>query len=141
MNYVIALDPGQSTGWAKYSIDGELLQFGTLQWETEFLDQLMEWTPAVMVAEDYIIRSGKAAGNFQHQWNRGVPLQVLGAVKFRARQVGCEIVLQQPSLKPGAYAHMGAEFVKGKKGMHYMDAIAHGHEFLLRNGMLKTHGV
>lgn len=132
---LLALDPGQSNGWAIYK-DGAIDSFGTLQWEAEFLDWFMEQDPDIIVAEDYIIRP-KA---YDHNFDKGVALQVLGAVKLHARRLGVPVVLQQPALKPGAYAHMGATYVKGKRGMHHMDAIAHGHEYLLQKRLLKKPG-
>lgn len=132
---IMGVDPGQSTGWAKF-IDGEIDSFGTVQYEAPFQEWLAEQHPNVWVVEDYIIQPKR----FDHNMDKGVTLQVIGAIKFQAQRTGSVLALQQAALKPGAYAHMGATYVKGKKGMHYMDAIAHAHEYMLKNRMISYTG-
>lgn len=125
MSYeLIAVDPGETNGWAQF-IDGECVKFGTLKWENEIFDWITEQSPNYWIVEDYIIRPEWAAGA-NHDFNRGITLQVIGAIKLWARAGGAVVNLQQPSLKPAAYGQMGATYVKGKKNMHHMDAIAHG---------------
>jgi hypothetical protein len=124
----MGVDPGETTGWARFK-DGELVEYGEVKYH-EFYIWLEQQTPNFWVVEDYIVRAGPAARGFNHEWNKGVPLRIIGALLFQAQRTGAVIALQQPSLKPGAYAQMGAEYVKGKRNMHHMDAIAHGSWFI-----------
>jgi hypothetical protein len=129
---IIAIDPGQSNGYAIYR-NAVPVEYGTLMWEAEFLDWLNEQNPEVFVYESYFIN----IKIFNHAWDRGIALQAIGAIKAQARRVGSVIVAQQPAVKPVAYGQMNAKYVKGKKDMHHMDALAHGHHFLIKSGLKK----
>lgn len=131
---LIAVDPGLNTGWAKFC-SGVPKKFGTLRGLEEIFDWIHDQRPNIWVVEDYIIRAGKAAGGYAHQWNRGEALQVIGAIKMQAQAYGADLVLQQPSIKPAAYGWLDMKYVKGKKDMHHMDAIAHGHYYIHKHGI------
>lgn len=134
---VISIDPGGSNGWARWH-DCVLVEFGVCQWRDEFCDWLGQQSPKIFVYERYLIdnRQGKDEDGFNHQWNKGITLQAIGAINYRANEVDALTVEQDRSIKPQAYAHMGATYVKGKKDMHHMDAIAHGHEFFWKAGLI-----
>lgn len=121
---LIAFDPGKTTGFAIFE-DDKPVEFGTLTTK-EYFEFLAKETDAdYFVVEDYVIRTQKFGG-FDHNFDKGIALQLIGAAKLRAYQLEATINLQPPSLKPGAYAQMGAEYKKGKRNMHHMDALAHG---------------
>lgn len=124
---LIALDPGKTTGFAIFT-DDKPVRFGTLTTK-EYFEFLVEQDAKYWIVEDYVIRTAQFGGH-DHSFDKGIALQLIGAAKLKAFQTGSEIHLQPPSLKPGAYAQMGAEYKKGKRNMHHMDALAHGTWFI-----------
>jgi hypothetical protein len=132
---LIAVDPGATTGWALFDTSaqrpvevGEVRKekfFGFLEGNTEH--------GLVWVVENYIIRPPGKAGGFDHSWNTGDTLKLIGAIEYHARVYKQLFYLQQPNIKPLAYKQMGAEYKKGKPGMHIQDAIAHGVHFIGKN--------
>lgn len=116
----LALDPGAATGWAWFE-DAMPVEMGELQVD-DFMEWLPQQSPELFVVEDYIIRPGGVNHNYQHQWNRGVPLQVIGMIKLYAHNKAIPIEFQQPSIKPVA----AAIFSMPNKGKHMHDAVLHG---------------
>lgn len=105
--------------------EGTPLAVGTVPFDDIF-EWLAELTFSVYVVEDYIIRAGPAAGGYQHQWNKGEALQIIGAFKLHATKTGALVVLQQPSIKPMAARITGLPYDKNKSGTHVQDACLHG---------------
>lgn len=120
---LIAVDPGENIGWARFNQDQEHVpvEFGTIKYH-EFHIWLERETPNIWVVEDYVIRPKQ----YDHNFDKGYTLRVIGAIDFQAHRTGAVFQLQPANLKPGAYAQMGGSYQKGKRNMHHMDAIAHG---------------
>ena len=131
---ITAVDPGGTTGYARFKHDTPVA-VGTLKFGEEVFDFIAHEFTDLWVVEDYKIRVGTAARGYDHAWNSGEALQVIGAIKYHSRRQGLpEPVLQQPSIKPIGYKLLGAEYKKGKSGMHVMDAMAHARYYLHKNG-------
>lgn len=123
----LAFDPGETTGWARF-VDSAPVAVGTVG-----LDELYPWLESdgkaeLYVIEDYIIRP---MGNYQHQWNKGNPLRVIGALTHKAFLLGIEVVLQQPSIKDMARRHLGMPKTSSTF-RHSYDAVLHGHYYNLK---------
>lgn len=133
-HFIMAVDPGATTGWALFdSRSQKPVEIGEVRKEEfqEWLDLWEEYPVDTWVVEDYIIRPpNRKQGGHDHFWNKGDTLRLIGAIQRTAHTTEAEFVLQQPSLKPLAYKQMGAEYVKGKKGMHIQDAVAHGVHYI-----------
>lgn len=138
MHEMICVDPGKTTGWARF-YNGTLNMVGEVEFEDTW-NWLRDLSPDLFVVEDYIIRPGSIQGGYNHQWNRGHALQIIGAIKYHATVEHCEMVLQQPAIKPLGYKFMGGEYVKGKKGQHMKDAVAHGFYYLSKQENAKILG-
>lgn len=132
---VIGIDPGVNNGYAIF-VDGIINSFGTLQYGAELFDWLEEQSPNIFVVEEYIIQPKR----YDHQMDKGIPMRAIGAIQYQANRCGAVFALSPAAIKPGAYAHMGAKYIKGKRGMHYMDAIAHAHEYMLKHRMITYTG-
>lgn len=134
---LMAVDPGATTGWALFTTDsqkpssvGECRKEDLYDWLDEYNDV------EVWVVEDYIIRPpSRKQGGHEHFWDKGDTLRYIGAIQRHAHSTGAEFHKQQASLKPLAYKQMGADYQKGKKGMHIYDAIAHGAHFIGKHYM------
>lgn len=130
---LIAVDPGGTTGWARFNTEsqrpveiGEVKKENFKGWLVTFQEEGLIW-----VVEDYIIRPPKRSqGGHDHFWNKGDTLRLIGAIEYHAFVYKQLFYLQQASLKPLAYKQMGATYEKGKRGMHIQDAIAHGVHFI-----------
>ena len=124
---LVAFDPGGTTGYAVF-VDTLIGEVGHKKWEEPVLDWINSLTADLFVVEDFLIQTDRL-----NRWNKGEALQVIGAIKARARAIGIQVVLQQPSIKPVAYAWSNAKYTKGKKGQHHMDALVHGNYYLIKN--------
>ena len=133
---IIAVDPGSTTGWARFhsssqkpEMIGEVKKEEFHSWLADFTEHGLVW-----VVEDYIIRPpNRGQGGHDHFWNKGETLRLIGAIQYHAYIYEQLFYLQQPSLKPLAYKQMGAEYIKGKPNRHIQDAIAHGVHFIGKN--------
>lgn len=128
---IIGIDPGGTTGvgWLRDSIPSEMTEVDK--------DDLLEWLGDgllgvdVVVVENYRLRPG----SFQ-TWSEVMPIRQIGAIQLRAHQMGIPVVIQESACKPKGYALLGLKYVKGKKGMHRIDGLAHAAYYA--NSVLKT---
>lgn len=142
----VAFDPGINTGVACFSATGNPVFLETLRghgklWE--FLDrlELQQPKPTTIIYERY--RVGYGPNNY-HQAKyakihagQTVPTeQAIGAILRTARKVGCAVIPQEPSILPMALLHAGIKKPKWHLPDHE-SAFAHGHEYLLRQGIIK----
>lgn len=130
---ILAMDPGGTSGYAIFKGSDKPVEVGEVP-----QNNLLAWLSGnkdidVWVVEDYYVRKQKGDRGFDHTWNRGDTLRIIGAVEYHAFLTASEFHLQQPSQKVMGYKLMGKEYVKGKSGMHIFDAIAHGQVFLGKN--------
>jgi hypothetical protein len=113
-------DPGNTTGLAMSDDEGTLLDYSQVKIEQLFdvLDNIKE--AKVFVIEEFLIRPGV---NFS--WNDMKVIQVIGALRYRAYQLGAEAVLQSPSIKSIGYKWAGITQSKSHDFSHQLDAWAH----------------
>lgn len=143
---IYAFDPGKTTGWAHWNTTDSgprPREFGEIKKEdlSDFLNRIRpEEMIDYFVIEDYKIRNTKQTGGFNHQWDNGLTLRVIGSMELRADQIGAKVVLQQPSIKPVGAGFGGIPHVSGKHDKHYLDAMKHGFYFLVRNKEIEPLG-
>ena len=125
---VLGIDPGKTTGYASITIDENhnisLGEFGQCK-DMTLLDIEEEFQKAdVIVYEGYWIRPDMAMrGDFN--WQGAPALETIGAVMSLAKRFQKTTVKQQPAQRVPGYAFAGMTYVKGKKGLHWQDALAH----------------
>lgn len=138
---ILALDPGKNTGWVILSRNEDneyrISRMGTTRSKEELHEFLATQNPSTIVAEDYYIRAGKAAGGYAHQWSDGIALRIIGAIEYHATSRAIPLVMQQAAIKPVAAGWTGLPYVKGKKDMHHMDAALHGYYYCIKEGLTK----
>lgn len=131
---LLALDPGGTTGYARFLQDEEGWYINEVGEVSK--DDILQWIentgPDIYVVENYRDRPNDFRGNRGRRWSEGETHRIIGAIDSRARRIGSPIVLQEPSIKPVGYGWAGMKYVKGKKGMHRQDAIAHGVYYLIK---------
>lgn len=94
MRYVVAIDPGKMTGWARLSDtrfeSGQLPWYDAMYFIHETL--LQGWAKMTIICEDFIYTSATAKKTRQTWSTEGV-----GVLRFLAQRYGQEFVLQSPS--------------------------------------------
>lgn len=136
MTKLLGIDPGRHIGWASVSVSDtkKLLvhEFGVSMDLT--LDELSDHIKDsdLVVVESFLVRPREARkGAFDYD-----PMetpQVIGALKLLCRLLDTPIVEQNPSVKPVGYGFAGQKYVKGKKGQHAMDALAHAAYYAVKH--------
>lgn len=120
---ILGLDPGKTTGWALLE-NSTPLKIG--EWkESEFEEELIKLTDEedidVLVIEDFVFRPGFKEG----KWKTTEVPKLIGCARVVARIKNIEFVEQAPAIKPIGYGMAKLKYVKGKRGMHKFDAVAH----------------
>lgn len=89
----------------------------------------------VLIVENYRILpedwQGKEKANV---WSENHESQIIGMARFSCFESDIELVIQETSIKPAGYGYAGMRYVKGKKGMHMQDALAHGAFWWMEKG-------
>lgn len=129
MSKLVAVDPGDSTGWAEYDIEAKMpSRFGIVKGEEEIWDWLDNESPDLWVVENFRVRPPKKAGWVPaNQWGEVFTIRVIGAIRFHARRSKVSVVMQEPNIKRVAEGWSG---IKEKDGAHEIDALLHGYYFL-----------
>lgn len=128
MTTILGIDPGKTTGWAMISVDKpkiSLVEFGVTKDTTlvEIINQLKKTD--VVVYEGWFTRPDKSrTGAFD--WKPMETPQVIGSLLTLCKVLEIQRVhKQQPSQKVPGYGFAGLNYVKGKQGTHWQDALAH----------------
>lgn len=133
----VAIDPGVTSGYALFD-EGKPLHMGEVTTEKD-LRAFNEWLDddeyndiEVWVVEDYIIRIDPQYKGFNHRFDQGIALRVIGAITHRAYGNGGEVVLQQPSILPIAAGRIGFPYNPKKHVQNQHSAILHGMHYWLK---------
>src|SRR6266496_4107812 len=124
----IAIDPGDTTGWATFNEQGELIDFQEIKGHDNFLDWLEQQNARVYIVESYRVRTSGHINSFST-----VPtLQLIGAIKRVAKKKGIKIVMQEvsPALSIGLRFIGMHSIYKGKHVPDRISALAHGTYYL-----------
>ena len=134
-NYTIALDPGETTGWATFHengfpsdtghVSGDVVGVADLLWGGVF-----ELPPKAVVFETYRIQDAKA-----HQFSTVPTLQVIGAIRAYAHIHGAKLVGQEPGIKSSAVKFSGIVPEGRHETQHWVDGFNHGFFYLQRQGI------
>ena len=134
-NWLLAIDPGESSGWATYSATGEFQDAGICRSREGVYDLLKEVGPvAKVVIEDYRLFSHKAV---QQSGSRLETVRVIGAIESWAAINDSEVILQPASIKSIAQKWSGIVPKGSHKNTHHIDAMLHGHYYLQRTEVIK----
>lgn len=126
---ILGIDPGGTTGFCIVSKNGNdnstvaPISVGEIK-QDKFNAWLDSWdilNLTHIVCEDFIARPGLTNG----KWTSLPVAKQVGAISYRAHQLGVTYIELQPSDKPVGYKAAGLQYVKGKKGTHIHDATAH----------------
>lgn len=111
------------------------------------LDEFNDWlileyeAPDVMVVEDYRIRPKGMTGGWQHEWDKGDTLRIIGKLELYAQMNQVKFVLQDPSIKALANQLVfGKKYDKKSKDpmRHAKDALLHARWYMHKNGLYRA---
>ena len=115
---ILVVDPGDTTGYAVFEEDGELVTKGQADFD-KFLDFLIASTFTRIVVEDYRLRKGKQA---QQTGSRFQAVQVIGALKYYCYIRGAEFTLVDVQAKTLGAMYSGEKPPSNHKLSHQVDA-------------------
>lgn len=132
----IALDPGETTGWAKFDSQGDITSFGqfNLGEQNQWLnDNIVEGLKGVII-EDYKNYAHKR----QKNWSRNQTSKNIGKIEMLCDLRSVPYYLQPANVKAIGYKWAGlGEAPSNHSISHQFDAVAHGTYWLRQNGILK----
>lgn len=133
----LAFDPGDTTGWASFDDEGNVIEKGQLNLE-ELMDKCREWRSApikVVIYEDFRIFRHKAQ---KFAGNKMVVSQTIGIILSMAREAGAKVVSQPSSIKPIAEKWTQVKPRGPHSQSHEIDAYNHGKYYLIGEGICKS---
>lgn len=119
---LLGIDPGEVSGWATVTEDGEMKSMGQYNME-ELYPWMNLWQPGEfshIIVENFKVRPGV---NFS--WNEMATIRVIGAISFRAWQLGSKLVYQEPMVYGIGVKWAGATMPKNHAISHQIAALGH----------------
>lgn len=128
---ILAIDPGETSGWATFTTDGTFIQRGQLGFD-DMLEMLAVCIPyATFVLETYTHDPGR-----QKRGSTFKTVQLIGAIKLRALQLGAEVVTVSREAKTMGAIYTGEPQPKDHKLSHEVDAKNIGTFWLVTEGII-----
>lgn len=132
----LALDPGETTGWATFDDKGVIIEWGQVK-QSDFykwLDQKVTSNLRAVIAEEYRIYDSRR----QRKWSRNQTSKNEGAIEAICSLRGVPFFLQPANIKKIGYKWAGLGAAPSNHDItHQFDAVAHGTYWLRTNGILK----
>jgi hypothetical protein len=132
----LALDPGETTGWALFDEEGTILRYGQyVQGEqTEWLSENLTSELKAVICEEYRIYNSAR----QKRWSRNQTSKNEGAIQLLAEMRRVPFFLQPANVKAIGYKWAGLGSAPSNHAIsHQYDAVAHGTYWLRQKGILK----
>lgn len=136
----LAFDPGNTTGWAGFDKEGNIVEMGSFK---AFIDGKYKQNPKFrelinsnikhIVVEDYV----NYGYTQQKRWSRNDTSKIIGVIETLAQIEDIPLELQKSSVRGIGYKWMGAEQPSNKAMSHEWDAAAHGVYFFTKIGIRK----
>ena len=128
----VALDPGETTGWAVFRNDGKPLGMGQFKQseQTRVLTELLHSDVKACIVEDYVNYGHKQ----QKRWSRNQTSKNIGAIELLCELRSVPLVLQGASVKHIGYKWSGLDGPPSNHSIsHQFDAYVHGVYWLQQN--------
>lgn len=131
----LAIDPGDTTGWAHFDENGKLVAYGQVK-EAEFnkwlLKELTDNELTAVITEDYINHGWQQ----QKRWSKNKTSKKIGGIEALCSAYSVPVHLQRNTCKPIGYKWAGLSAPSNHSISHQFDAVAHGTYWLTQNGIL-----
>lgn len=132
----LALDPGETTGWALFDEQGEILKYGQFKQseQNQWLSDNLTSDLKAVIVEDYKNFGWKQ----QKRWSRNQTSKNIGAIEMLCELRRVPYFLQPSSDKAIGYKWAGLGQAPSNHAIsHQFDAVAHGTYWLRSRGILK----
>lgn len=132
----IALDPGETTGWAAFDKEGQILAMGQFKQkeQSKWLDENITSNLLAVIVEDYRNYSWQK----QKKWSRNQTSKNIGAIEMICELRNVPYFLQPANVKKIGYKWAGlGEAPSNHAISHQYDAVAHGTYWLRTKLILK----
>lgn len=137
--WLFAFDPGETTGFAAFNKDGEVISTVNIPNIIQGLESFFRnyrFIPKVVIIEDYRIFPAQLKA---HILSRVPTLRVIGAIELWALSHKCEIIWHEVSVKNEGRKKFGIKDGNTVHDLwHYNDAVAHGKMYFHGLGKIKT---
>lgn len=129
----LAIDPGETIGYATFDDNGTLLDMGQFRFEAFLseIESLFTSSIKVCIVEDYKNYAWKQ----QKKWSRNNTSKVIGKIELFAELRGAKVVLQPAQHYPIGAKWGGFEIPSNHSISHQFVAAAHGIFWLQENGI------
>lgn len=121
----LALDPGNTTGWAQFDAKGNCVAYGqfTLLEQVKALDRLITSDLDLVICENYVNYGWKQ----QKRWSENQTSKNIGKIELMCEMREVEITLVPAAPNKGmGYMYMGMTPPSNHDISHQFDAMAHG---------------
>jgi len=129
----LAIDPGETYGWASFDAKGEVVNMGQFHWHGDIktLDNLIGDFIHTVIVEDY-----KNFGWMQQKkWTKNQTSKNIGKIEAICELKGIKLELQPNTVKSIGYMWAGRAAPKNHSISHQYDAFAHGVYYLQSKGI------
>lgn len=129
----LAIDPGETSGWATFNSKGEVVQIGqfVMAEQNNHLKTLIKPGLKMVVIEDY----KNHAWMRQKNWSRNQTSKNIGKMEMVCDLNEVPYVLQSNIYKSMGFKYLGIEEPKNHAIGHQFCAMAHGVYWLQTNGI------
>lgn len=118
---ILALDPGESTGWCFLSKNNQMKAGTARKRHAAVAGLIYDLRPDIVIYESFSLYPSMAKSL---AWNSFYPCEVIGVIRYVAESLQCEIVKQAPSVKKYA-GPLPSCYNPEKKTEHSKDACQH----------------
>lgn len=132
--FYLAIDPGETSGWATFKEDGSLDKMGSVLGRESVYALLSSVQPWVIIVEDFELFPWKSR---DQAFSKFEAVRVIGAIELWAYAKQRSVHLQKPSIKTVGYMWAGITKAKLKRDSHERDAYVHGVYWLQKNDIRK----
>lgn len=128
---ILTIDPGETSGWARFDDDGTLASRGQLDF-----DSMMGALARVGDVTTFVIEAYTHDPGRQKRGSTFKTVQVIGAIKLRALQLGAKVVTVGREAKSMGSIYTGIEPPANHKLSHEIDAVNLGTYWLVTEGII-----
>lgn len=130
--HYLAVDPGETTGWATFDENGIGTGLGSVHGRIEVYELLSQVQAKLLIIEDFELFPWKSK---EQSWSSFETVRVIGAIEFWAYAKNAGLVLQKPNIKVIGYKWAKLTVAKAKADSHERDAYVHGVYYLCKQGI------
>jgi hypothetical protein len=130
----LAIDPGETSGWAQFDAQGNAIAYGQFKLKDvkESLQRLVSSDLLAVIVEDYKVHPWQK----QRGFSRNETSKIIGRIEMICELRNIKMVLQPNTVRAIGYKWAGLDEQPTNHAIsHQFDAVAHGVYWLQMNGI------